>query len=174
MVEFIRPISQQEVVDSTVVIEGDVDFKNWPNISIQDNKLTIPPQQNWLEGVDYKFLVWNPKSRRRQLIDPNIWDPVNFGGIEIDVTSPDSTKAFRLQLYDDKNTFSIDSTFSNFISIEDIPPIKYTLVLFQDLNGNGIWDYGSVDPYIKPEPYYIQQNINIQRGFTSEVKIDFR
>jgi hypothetical protein len=48
------------------------------------------------------------------------------------------------------------------------------LVLFQDLNGNGIWDYGSVDPYIKPEPYYIQQNINIQRGFTSEVKIDFR
>ncbi|MEO9885538.1 MAG: hypothetical protein ABJG33_07890, partial [Balneola sp.] len=174
MVEFIRPISQQEVVDSTVVIEGDVDFKNWPNITVQDNKLTIPPQQNWLEGVDYKFLVWNPKSRRRQLIDPNIWDPVNFGGIEIDVTSPDSTKAFRLQLYDDKNTFSIDSTFSNFISIEDIPPIKYTLVLFQDMNGNGIWDYGSVDPYIKPEPYYIQQNINIQRGFTSEVKIDFR
>ncbi|XWN38039.1 MAG: Ig-like domain-containing protein [Balneola sp.] len=173
-VEFIKPIAQQEIIDSTVVIEGDVDFKNWPNITVQDNKLTIPPQQNWLEGVDYKFLVWNPKSRKRQLIDPNIWNPVNFGGIEIDVTASDSTKAFRLHLYDDKNTFSIDSTFSNFISLEDIPPIKYTLVLFQDMNGNGIWDYGAVDPYIKPEPYYIQQNINIQRGFTSEVKIDFR
>jgi len=174
IVEFIRPISQQEVVDSTVVIEGDVDFKNWPNISIQDNKLTIPPQENWLQGVDYKFLVWNPLKRKRQLIDPDIWDPVNFGGIEIDVSSKDSTKAFRMQLYDDKNTFSVDSTFSNFISIENIPPIKYTLVIFQDNNENGVWDYGSVDPYIKPEPYYIQQNINIQRGFTSEVKIDFR
>jgi hypothetical protein len=173
-VEFIRPITDQEVIDSTVVIEGDVDFKNWPNITAQDNKLTIPPQQNWLQGVDYRFLVWNPGSRKRQLIDPDIWDPVNYGGIEIEVASSDSTNQFKLQLFDDKNTFSVDTTFTNFISIDNIPSIKYTLVIFQDSNGNGIWDYGSVDPFIKPEPYYIQRNVNIQRGFTSEVKIDFR
>ncbi|MEP1150238.1 MAG: Ig-like domain-containing protein [Balneola sp.] len=174
VVDFIRPIEQQEVIDSTVVIEGDVDFKNWPNLTVQDNKLSIPPQESWLEGVDYRFLVWNPKTRRRQLIDPDIWDPINFGGIEIDVSSEDSTSQFNLQLFDDKNTFSIDTTFTNFLALEDIPPIKYTLVIFMDSNGNGIWDYGSVDPYVKPEPYYIQQNINVQQGFTSELKIDFR
>lgn len=174
VVDYTGPITQQEVIDSTVVIEGDVDFKNWANLTIQDNKLTIPPQESWLEGVDYKFLVWNPKTRRRQLIDPDIWDPVNFGGIEISVTSKDSTNQFKLQLFDDKNTYSVDTTFVDFLSLEDIPPIKYTLVIFRDVNGNGIWDYGSVDPYIKPEPYYIQQNINVQQGFTSEIKIDFR
>ena len=173
-VDFIRPITQQEVIDSTVVIEGEVDFKNWPNILVLDNKLTIPPQGSWLEGVDYKFLVWNPKTRRRQLIDPDIWDPVNYGGIEINISSSDSTNQYRLQLFDDKNTFSIDSTFAEFISIEEIPPIKYTLVIFQDVNGNGVWDFGTIDPYQKPEPYYLQQNINVQRGFTSEIKIDFR
>lgn len=174
VVDFIRPIVQQEVIDSTVVIEGDVDFKNWPNITVQDNKLTIPPQENWLEGADYRFLIWNPKTRRRQLIDPDIWDLASFGGIEIDVNSVDSTDQFRLQLFDDKNTYSIDTTFTDFLALEDIPPIKYTLVIFMDTNGNGVWDYGSVDPYVKPEPYYIQQNINVQQGFTSELKIDFR
>ena len=173
-VEFIRPITQPEVIDSTVVIEGDVDFKNWPGITVQDNILTIPPQQSWLQGVDYRFLVWNPGSRKRQLIDPDVWDPVNFGGIEVDVTSGDSADVFILRLFDDKNTFSADTSFSNFISIEDIPSIQYTLVIFQDSNGNGIWDFGSVDPYKQPEPYYIQRSVNIQRGFTSEVKLDFR
>jgi hypothetical protein len=174
VVEYIRPITEQEVIDSTVVIEGDVDFKNWPNLSIVDNKLTIPPQQNWIEGIDYRFLVWNPKTRRRQMINPDIWNPVNYGGVEIDVSSEDSTDQFSVQLYDDRNTYSVDTTFAKFISIEDIPPISYTLVIFQDINGNGVWDYGNVDPYIKPEPYYIRKNLNVQQGFTSEIKIDFR
>lgn len=174
VVDFIRPITEQEVIDSTVVIEGEVDFKNWPNISVRDNQLTIPPQEEWLEGVDHKFLVWNPKTRRRQLIDPDIWDPVNYGGIEIEVSSADSTDEFTLALFDDQNTYSVDTTFTNFISIEDIPSIRYTIILFQDINGNGIWDYGNIDPYVKPEPYYIQQNINVQQGFTSELKIDFK
>tara|TARA_R110002124_G_scaffold46903_1_gene140206 strand:+ start:5867 stop:7420 length:1554 start_codon:yes stop_codon:yes gene_type:complete len=174
VVDYIRPITEQEVIDSTVVIEGDVDFKNWPNLSVQDNKLTIPPQQNWLEGVDYRFLVWNPKTRRRQLINPDIWDPVNYGGIEVNISSKDSTDQFTLKLYDAKNTYSVDTTFSRFLAIEDIPPIKYTMVIFQDINGNSIWDYGSIDPYIKPEPYYIQKNVNVQQGFTSELTIDFR
>ena len=174
VVDFIGPITEQEVIDSTVVIEGDVDFKNWPNLSIQNNKLTIPPQQNWLEGVDYRFLVWNPKTRRRQLINPDIWDPVNFGGMEINVSSEDSTNQFTLQLFDDKNTYRMDTTFTNFLALEDVPPIQYTLVIFMDTNGNGVWDYGSIDPYIKPEPYYIRKNINVQQGFTSELKIDFR
>ena len=174
IIDFIRPITEQEVIDSTVVIEGEVDFKNWPNISVLDNKLTIPPQESWIDGIDYKFLIWNPKTRRRQLIDPDVWDPANYGGIEISVNAIDSTKEYKINLFDSENTVSVDSTFKDFISVENIPPLKYTLVIFQDLNGNGIWDYGSVDPYLKPEPYYFQENINVQRGFTSEVQIDFR
>lgn len=174
VIDYIRPITEQEVIDSTVVVEGDVDFKNWPNLTIQDNKLTIPPQQNWLEGVDYRFLVWNPKTRRRQMINPDIWDPVNYGGIELNVDSQDSTDQFTLQIFDDKNTYSLDTTFTDFLTIEDIPPIKYTLIIFQDLNGNGVWDYGGIDPYIKPEPYYIRQSVNVQQGFTSELTIGFR
>ncbi|MEP1304265.1 MAG: Ig-like domain-containing protein [Balneola sp.] len=173
-VEFIRPITEPEILDSSVVVEGEVDFKNWPNMSVLDNKLTISPQGNWLEGVDYRFLIWNPKTRRRQLLNPNIWDAVNFGGVEVEVLSEDTTDVFTFKLFDDNSTFEIDTTFNGRITIDDIPPIEYTLVIYNDINGNGIWDFGEISPFVKPEPYYIQQRLKIQQGFTSEIKIDFR
>ncbi len=174
VVDYIRPIQDQMIIDSTVVVEGNVDFKNWPGISFVDNKLFIPPQGEWLEGTVYRFLVWNPKTRKRQLIEPNIWDPVDFGGVEISAQAEDSLENFSLKLFDESNLFSLDTTFTGTISIENMPPIRYTLVVFVDENNNGIWDYGNIEPYLKPEPYYIRTNVNVQRGFTSEISIDFR
>ncbi len=173
-VKYTRPVTEQEIIDSTVVIEGDVDFKNWPGISVKDNILTIAPQNTWIEGVDHRFLVWNPYTKRRQLINPKIWESIALGGIEITVQSADPTNIFTLSLFDESNVVSIDTTFSEFIAIQDLPPIKYTMIIYRDLNRNGKWDFGNVDPYIKPEPYYIQRNVNIQQGFSSEINIDFR
>lgn len=173
-VEFIRPIENTDIVDSTIIVEGDVDFKNWPNITFTDNILSIPPQEEWIEGIDYRFLVWNPKTRKRQLINPEVWQTSSFGGIEINVQSNDSVSVFRMQLFDDKNVFSIDTSFTSNILIEDIPPIKYTMVVYQDINGNGKWDFGKISPYNKPEPYYIRRQLNVQQGFTSEINLDFK
>ncbi len=174
VVDFIRPIEDQMIIDSTVVVEGDVDFKNWPGISFTDNKLFIPPQGEWLEGTDYRFLIWNPKTRKRQLIEPNIWEPVDFGGVEVSAQATDSLETFSLKLFDDSNLFAVDTTFTGSISIENMPPIRYTLVVFIDENNNGVWDFGNIEPYLKPEPYYIRTNVNVQRGFTSEITISFR
>lgn len=174
VIEYTKPITDPMVNDSTVIVEGEVDFKNWPNVSILDNKLTIPPQENWLEGVDYKFLVWNPGTQRRQLISVDIWDVVDFGSVELNIESADSSESFRVLLFDETNLVDVDTSSTSTLFLDNLPPISYTLVVFADQNGNGIWDAGSVDPFIKPEPFYIQNALNVQKGFTSDVSIDFR
>lgn len=172
-VEFTRPIQNSDIIDSTVIIEGDVDFDKWPNITVQNNKLIIPPQEEWIDGIDYRFMIWNPKTRKRQAISPEIWQVSSFGGVEINVESQDSTAEYSLQLFDDNNVFSIDTTFSQSIVIEDMPAIKYDLIIYKDVDRNNRWDYGSITPYRKPEPYFIRKQLSVQQGFTSEILLHF-
>ncbi len=173
IVEYAAPIQDQDVIDSIVVVEGDVSFDDWPNITVQDNKITIPPQDEWIDGIDYQFLMWDPVKRKRQLFTPVTWDPIDFGGIEVELKSSDSTKVYHLLLSDKQKTIDIDTTFSGVYTIDDIPSISYTLTVFEDLNGNNKWDFGTITPFKSPEPYYIQRGIKVQKGFTSEILIDF-
>lgn len=167
------PISDPMIFDSTVVVEGELSFDDWPNIRAERNILYIDPQESWIEGVDYQFLIWNPATQRRKLFNMDIWDAIELGEIEVSVESADSSIAYNYQLENEIASISIDSVFTQSVLIENLPPLNYRLRVYQDINGNGIWDEGSVDPYIAPEPYYIRKNVKVQTGFTSEVIIQF-
>ncbi len=173
-VEYAVPIQDQDLIDSVVVVEGDVSFDDWPGISVLDNKLTIPPQGEWIDGVDYQFLMWDPVKRKRQLFTPVTWDPIDFGGVEVKIESSDSAKVYQLLLSDEENIIDIDTTFSGIYTIEDIPSISYTLTVFEDLNENNKWDFGTIVSFKSPEPYYIQRGLKVQKGFTSEILISFK
>ena len=173
LVEYTGPIREQEIIDSLVVVEGDVDFDDWPNLQIRNNRLFILPQTEWINGVDYQFLVWNPSTNRRQMFNPETWDEIDLGSIEISVEDADSLQEFHLQLEHKESGFKLDTTFSESILVNDLIPVGYKLKIFEDENGNGTWDFGTIDPFIKPEPYYVQGRVNVQRGFTSEVIIRF-
>ncbi len=172
-VEYAAPIQDQDLIDSVVVVEGDVSFDDWPNITVKDNKLSIPPQGEWIEGVDYQFLMWDPVRRKRQLFTPVTWDPIDFGGVEIKIESADSAKVYHLLFSDNQKTIDIDTSFSGIYTINNIPSISYTLTVFEDLNGNNKWDFGTITPFKSPEPYYIQRELKVQKGFTSEILISF-
>ncbi len=172
-VSYTGPITQRPVIDSLVVAEGEVTFDDWPNLRVQNNRLIIPPQDRWIDGTDYQFLVWNPATNRRQMFNPEIWTDIKLGGIEVRVPDTDSLSTYHLILENQESNIRIDTTFSQLLSLDDLPPLAYKLKIFEDLNGNGEWDYGSIDPFRTPEPYYVQQTVNVQQGFTSEVIISF-
>lgn len=172
-ITYATTITDQMLIDSLVVVEGDVSFDDWPEIRIQQNKLFIDPQEQWIEGIDYQFLIWNPSTQRRQLFTPEIWDVSELGELTIRVVGVDSSEVFNFRLENESISYQLDSTFTNSLTLQELAPISYILTVFRDLNRNGIWDIGSVSPFVAPEPYYIQRGVNIQKGFTSEIIIEF-
>lgn len=173
IVTYAAPITESEITDSVVVIEGDVDFSDWPEISVEQNKLRITPQEEWIEGVNYQFLVWNPVTQRRSMYEPEVWDSTEYGEIEININNADSADTFYARIIDPTGKEIRSTQFQVATTITDLPPASYKLILFRDENGNKRWDTGSVSPYQSPEKYYVQRNINVQEGFISEVNVTF-
>lgn len=172
-VTYAAPITEPEITDSLVVIEGQVDFEEWPEVQTNRNELSVAPQGEWIEGVDYQFLVWNPKSQRRKLYEPEVWDSTEYGEIEINLQNVDSTDIHYVQLLSPGGEERVFTQFGQSAIISDLPPLSYTLILFRDKNGDKKWDRGTVIPFNAPEHYYVQKNLKVQEGFTSEVNITF-
>lgn len=171
-VVYAAPITEPEIIDSMIVIEGDVTFEDWPAVYTSGNRLIIPPQDEWIEGVAYQFMIWNPETMHRKLLKPDFWDAVDMGGIDISITD-DSTSVYNFKLQSPNKDIVIDSVFTESITIQKLPPVKFQLKVFLDENGNGQWDYGSIIPFIKPEPYYVHEAVTVRKGFTSEINIAF-
>lgn len=172
-VTYAAPITDSTIIDSTVVIEGEVDFPDWPAIEAVRNQLFIKPQGEWIEGVEYQFLVWNPRTQRRTIFEPEVWDSTEYGEVEINLENTDSTATHYVRLLNKEGAEIAVETFNTSIVIADLPPVSYTLMVYRDENENQTWDRGKVIPYEAPEPYYVQQNLRVQEGFISEVKITF-
>lgn len=172
-VTYAAPITEPEVTDSLVVIEGQVDFEDWPEVQTNRNELWVAPQGEWIEGVDYQFLVWNPKTLRRKLFEPEVWDSTEYGDIEINLQNVDSTDIHYVQLLSPGGEERVFTSFGQSTVLTGLPPLSYTLILFRDENGNEKWDRGTVIPFNAPEHYYVQRNLKVQEGFTSEVNITF-
>lgn len=172
-VTYAAPITNPEISDSLVVIEGSVDFDDWPEIETVQNKLIIKPQERWIEGLDYQFLIWNPVTHRRAMFEPEIWDSTEYGEIELNLNEVDSASVYRVEVLNNQNNSIRNIEFRASTTISELPPVSYKLIIFEDENNNGTWDQGSIMPYQRPEKYHIQRGVKVQQGFTSEVSISF-
>lgn len=170
---YASPISEPEITDSLVVIEGQVDFEDWPGVQTNRNELWVAPQGEWIEGVDYQFMAWNPKTLRRKLFEPEVWDSTEYGEIEINLQNVDSSDTHFVQLLFPGGEERLFTSFGQSTVLTGLSPLSYTLILFRDENGNQKWDRGTVVPFNAPERYYVQRNLKVQEGFTSEVNITF-
>ncbi len=173
-VKYSKFIDDNAVIDSLLVFEGDQMFADWQNAEIDRHILRISPQDEvWQSGLRYEFRVWNPWESEHERINPDFWQRNQLGSIEIDVENGDPEIIKYLQLTDKDNSILVDTTFTESITIDNLPPLEYKAIVFEDVNGNGRWDSGSVDPFIKPEPYAIRRSIPVREGFTSEVSLEF-
>lgn len=167
-------INDPMITDSLVVVEGDVTFDDWPDVRVVGNELFVDPQEEtWIEGVDYQFLIWDPLQQRRKLYTPEVWDFSELGELEVRIEGGDSTKVYTVELRSEEISYSFREDFNQLLTIDELAPVRYTVVVFEDVNGNGEWDKGSLSPFRAPEPYFVRDNISIKAGFASEVIITF-
>ena len=166
-------INVNEVMDSLQVVEGDRIVTNWERVEIDRQILRISPIDTWQSGVSYQFRVWNPWEEARELIEPDIWQRNQLGSIEVTLLNDNPEIVSYLTITDDDLSIRIDTTFTETVTIDNLPPLNYKVIAFQDENGNGKWDRGIVDPYERPEPYAIRIRVPVREGFTSELEIEY-
>lgn len=167
-------IDNDSVVDSLAVVEGDVINSSWDSLEVDNHILKIfPPGGNWESGINYEFRVWNPWEQEREQINPEIWQRNQLGGVEVTLGNSDSTITSHLRLTDTEASIRVDTTFTNSILVDNLPPLEYKVIVYEDVNGDGQWNPGTVVPYAAPEPYAVRTQIPVQDGFTAEVSITY-
>lgn len=168
---YAKPITEDAIRDSLKVVEGSELIESWEGVSIEQNRFLIKPLERWKEGLEYEFRIWNPIKVGYLNIRPAIWHSNQLGQLAIELNDTSRTNVYNLVLKSQERGVMSDTSFSKKIILDELPPITYQLVLFEDLNGNGRWDHGRVQPYRAPEPYYIRNNIPIKQGFTSDLEV---
>jgi hypothetical protein len=167
-------IDDDSVVDSLIVVEGDIENRNWEFLEVDNHILRISPSNgNWEPGIRYEFRVWNPWTIEREQITPEIWQRNQLGGIELTLENSDSTITSHLILTDTEASIRVDTTFSNTIFLDNLPPLEYKAIVYEDVNGDGVWNPGTVVPFAVPEPYAVRTGIPVREGFTAEASISY-
>ena len=171
------PIRNASIVDSLRIIEGVVEREKWSKGVLKSNRLVLYPDPEWLDGVDYQFLVWNPRTQRRVLAPFNVSGPSNWGAIElVEMINPNdsvASKPVSFELYNEEGIRLNKGQFIEQIQLDSLRASTYTLRIYSDANDNGRWDEGSWMPYTKPESLIIRRSIAIQPGFSSTIRFSF-
>lgn len=172
-VTYAKPIDEPAIRDSLKIVAGDTLLTKWPNLSIQDNVLTIAPQKQWQDGLQYEIRVWDPIIEDYRKLQPQIWHQSQMGKLHV-MAEDSTTENIHLRVINEESGIRRDTTFAGEIEISELPPLQYKVVAFQDQNGNSVWDFGQVSPYIKPEPYYIHTRVPVERGLTGDLTISLK
>ncbi|MFH5831915.1 Ig-like domain-containing protein [Halalkalibaculum sp. DA3122] len=170
---YAKSITGRLLTDSLQVVAGDSLIEGWQHVEIAGNRLRIAPPGEWEQGLDYEIRAWNPGAGRRKSYALEVWHPSDFGNIEFALADSSDNRSYHLALTTSERGLIVDTTFSESVELKDLAPLEYKAIIYGDLNDNGEWDSGQVQPFKAPEPYFIQRNIPVEKAFTSEVTVTF-
>lgn len=172
-ITYARPIENNVIRDSLKIVEGDSLIENWPNIEINYNVLSILPDKQWRESTKYEVRTWDPQVEDYRTFQPEIWHDSQMGSLNI-MLKDSTMENVQLRIENDESDFVRDTTFAGEVEITSLPPLNYKVIAYHDPNENGRWDYGEVEPFSKPEPYFIQRRVPVREGFTGDLTIEFQ
>jgi len=175
--QYAAPIRNPSIIDSLRIIEGVVERESWSKGVVIMNRLVLYPDTEWLDGVDYQFLAWNPRTQRRVLVPFSVSGPSNWGAIElVQMIGPNdtlSTEPVTYELRSQEGRLLKQGQFLETFQLDSLSASTYSLRLYLDSNANQRWDEGSWVPYNKPESLIIRKSIIIQPGFSSTIRFSF-
>lgn len=175
--QYAAPIRNPAIIDSLRIIEGVVERESWSKGVVTMNRLVLYPDTEWLDGVDYQFLAWNPRTQRRVLVPFSVSGPSNWGAIElVQMIGPNdtlSTEPVTYELRSQEGRLLKQGQFLETFQLDSLSASTYSLRLYLDSNANQRWDEGSWVPYNKPESLIIRKSIIIQPGFSSTIRFSF-
>lgn len=172
-VTYAAPIKQPVIRDSLKIVAGTELYTDWPHVSVASNILEIRPDTAWKEGIQYEMRVWDPIISDYRKMQPQIWHNSQMG--KLNVMTEDSTrKNVVLRITNKEVEINRDTTFTGEVTLGSLPPLTYKVIAFEDKNDNGKWDFGQVVPYKKPEPYFIQPKVPVEKQLTGDLTIAFQ
>ncbi len=172
-ITYAKPIEGTTIRDSLKIVEGDTLIEDWPDIEIQHNIFRILPDGQWKDGTNYEVRTWDPQISDYRKFEPEIWHESRMGSLNI-MLEDSTLKNVYLRIENEESEIVRDTTFSEQVEITDLPPLRYKVTAFHDQNDNGSWDYGEVSPFTKPEPYFIQKGVPVERELTGDLTISFQ
>ncbi|MGM0546579.1 MAG: Ig-like domain-containing protein [Bacteroidota bacterium] len=165
-------IDESAVVDSLKIVEGDSLIERWPNTETDANQLRILPQEQWKDGADYEVRIWDPLVEDYHTFNPEIWHKSQMGALNI-VMEDSTLENLHLHIENEEAGFSQDTLFEKQVEIENLPPLDFKVTIYHDQNENGQWDFGRVDSFVKPEPYFIQKKVPVEKDLTGDLTVEF-
>lgn len=103
-----------------------------------------------------------------------------FGDIILKINDLDSTKKYIIELQNGGGTpiatFKTETRQTQFSArVNTLSPEQLTLIVIEDLNGNGFWDTGDYDKHRQPEPYR-KKNIEqtLRANWELEVEVSLK
>ncbi len=165
------------VVDSLKVVQNQSLISPWKDVTVDNNELIIHPDSVWQNGGTYQFRAYNPATFQYLKIEPKMWYADKMGELQVTIADADTTgdTHYVIRLSNAENLITRDTVVtSSPVTLHDVPPLDYIVTVFLDSNNNGKWDPGDVEPYKKPEPFFIQRDVPVKSRFTGELHVQFR
>jgi hypothetical protein len=165
----------KSIIDSLEVIEQDTKITGYSYSKIEDHILLIYPEKKWDPLLKYQFRLFNPASANYLTQSPVIVSSDEIASIEL--IRSDSLRYNQLNQWVveliGENYYKRIHTSDKKIVVDKIGDMSLLVRAFDDQNGNDSWDSGKVEPYEKPEPFFIQKKVNLQKKMTATLTIDF-
>ncbi len=165
------------VVDSLKVVQNQSLIPDWKHVTFKNNELIIHPDSMWQNGATYQFRTYNPATFNYYKVEPKIWYNDQMGELQVTIANADTTgnTQYAVHLANAQNRITRDTVVTKSpFTIHDLPALNYIVTVYADTNRNGKWDPGQVEPYQKPEPFFIQGNVPVKSRFTGELDVQFR
>jgi len=175
VIQFSTVIQGTSLVDSMQVIQDEIIYTAWEPYEIDGNLLFIYPPEKWQEGSNYTARFFDERRGSRWDVQLKFIRSSRLGGIDLSIAE----KYIKENIYHhisvlDKEGFEIFSgkTIDN-IEIPHLPAGHYIIRSFKDINDDGQWFRGTVDPFEKPEPLVIQRGVRVAERMTSEIELSY-
>ncbi len=165
----------QSIIDSLEVIAQQSKTKGYAFSKIEDHILMIYPEKKWDPLLSYQFRLFNPATANYLTHAPKILSYDELSSIELlrsDSLTYSQTYQWIIELIGESYYKRIHSS-EKMVLIENIGDQRLLVRAFDDLNGNDSWDSGKIEPFEKPEPFFVEKNVNLPKKMTATLSIDF-
>lgn len=143
-------------------------------VETNQNILSIIPVSAWNESDSYEIKAWDPALQRHIDITTRIIREADMGELQLVIS--DSTHwntPMVAEIYSNRGQLLRKQNFNKEVLIEDIVAGSYQLLVFADIDGAGVWDYGTVNPYSPPAPIYVNRSVPVRSRMTADLLIEF-
>lgn len=175
LIAYTNAIEHSDIPDSLQIFRNRENASQEFDVTTWYNLLRIKPSSGrWNDSDNYEIRTWNPETARFVSITTRLIRDADLGDLAVSIA--DSTlmdTPMHVRVYDDRGNLKFSSPFTGNITLEDLPSGSFKVVVFEDVEGSGFFNPGSVRPWVEPARIYVNQRTAVRARMTSELDVLF-